>query len=50
MTEKGVDRKDIVAVCLIDTANEVEYYHNGGILHYLINIMVRFKAKHGKNT
>lgn len=28
--------KDIVALSRIDTANEVEYYKNGGILHYVL--------------
>jgi len=28
--------KDITVVCRIDTANEVEYYANGGILHYVL--------------
>lgn len=28
--------KDIVVLCRIDTANEVEYYRNGGILHYVL--------------
>ena len=29
-------RKDIVVLCRIDTANEVEYYRHGGILHYVL--------------
>ena len=28
--------KDIKVLCRIDTANEVEYYKNGGILHYVL--------------
>ncbi|MCF8473322.1 MAG: aconitate hydratase AcnA [Emcibacter sp.] len=28
--------KDITVLCRIDTANEVEYYANGGILHYVL--------------
>ena len=24
------------ALCRIDTANEMEYYRNGGILHYVL--------------
>ncbi|MAU40931.1 MAG: aconitate hydratase AcnA [Kordiimonas sp.] len=28
--------KDIMLLCRIDTANEVEYYRNGGILHYVL--------------
>ncbi len=28
--------KEITAMCRIDTENEVEYYRNGGILHYVL--------------
>jgi aconitate hydratase len=28
--------KEFTALCRIDTANELEYYKNGGILHYVI--------------
>ena len=28
--------KEITALCRIDTENEVEYYRNGGILHYVL--------------
>jgi aconitate hydratase len=28
--------KEIVALCRIDTENEVDYYQNGGILHYVL--------------
>jgi len=28
--------KEITALCRIDTANEVDYYANGGILHYVL--------------
>jgi len=28
--------KDITVLCRIDTANEVEYFRNGGILHYVL--------------
>ncbi|MBO6504569.1 MAG: aconitate hydratase AcnA [Kordiimonadaceae bacterium] len=28
--------KEITALCRIDTENEVEYYKNGGILHYVL--------------
>jgi aconitate hydratase len=39
--EVEVTRKDgstftFTAVCRIDTANEVEYFANGGILHYVL--------------
>ncbi|MFC3051437.1 aconitate hydratase AcnA [Kordiimonas pumila] len=29
-------KKDITVLCRIDTENEVEYYKNGGILHYVL--------------
>ncbi|MEX0298849.1 MAG: aconitate hydratase AcnA [Kordiimonas sp.] len=28
--------KDIIVLCRIDTENEVDYYKNGGILHYVL--------------
>jgi aconitate hydratase len=28
-------------VCRVDTADEVEYYRNGGILHYVLRGMAR---------
>lgn len=28
--------KDIILLCRIDTADEVDYYRNGGILHYVL--------------
>ncbi|MDX1704611.1 MAG: aconitate hydratase, partial [Altererythrobacter ishigakiensis] len=39
--EVEVTRKDgtsfsFTALCRIDTANEMEYYRNGGILHYVL--------------
>ena len=36
ITYKDGTSKDIKALCRIDTANEVEYYKNGGILHYVL--------------
>ncbi|MBU0724786.1 MAG: aconitate hydratase AcnA [Alphaproteobacteria bacterium] len=32
--------KQITALCRIDTADEVEYFRNGGILHYVLRNMV----------
>lgn len=32
--------KDIVVTCRIDTENEVEYFRNGGILHYVLRRLV----------
>ena len=39
--EVKVTRKDgssftFAALCRIDTANEIEYFNNGGILHYVL--------------
>ena len=33
--------KQITALCRIDTADEVEYFRNGGILHYVLRNMVK---------
>lgn len=32
--------KEFTLLCRIDTANELEYYKNGGILHYVIRQMI----------
>ena len=32
---------DFDAVSRIDTPNEVEYYRNGGILHYVLRRLVK---------
>ncbi|NWN83611.1 MAG: aconitate hydratase AcnA [Halomonas sp.] len=37
-SDKG--EKTIEALCRIDTANELEYYHHGGILHYVLRKMI----------
>ena len=36
--------KDITLMARIDTANEVDYYRNGGILHYVLRNMVQEAA------
>jgi len=36
VTGKDGKRREVVLVCRIDTGNEVEYYRNGGILHYVL--------------
>jgi aconitate hydratase len=36
--------KDITLLCRIDTANELEYYKNGGILHYVIRGLLKEKS------
>ncbi|MDT8879978.1 aconitate hydratase AcnA [Halomonas saccharevitans] len=37
-SDKG--EKKIEALCRIDTANELEYYRHGGILHYVLRKMI----------
>ena len=32
--------KKIQTLCRIDTKNELEYYKNGGILHYVLRNMI----------
>ncbi len=34
------DEKTLEALCRIDTANELEYYRHGGILHYVLRKMI----------
>ena len=36
VTRAGGERFSFTAKCRIDTANEMEYYRNGGILHYVL--------------
>ncbi|MBC2664357.1 aconitate hydratase AcnA [Novosphingobium flavum] len=36
VTRKDGSKFSFTAVCRIDTANEVEYFRNGGILHYVL--------------
>ncbi len=36
-------KKEIQLLCRIDTANELEYYKNGGILHYVIRSLLKDK-------
>jgi len=35
----SVDR--VPVLCRVDTADEVEYYRNGGILHYVLRGMAK---------
>lgn len=37
-SDKG--EKSIDVLCRIDTANELEYYRHGGILHYVLRRMI----------
>jgi aconitate hydratase len=36
--------KEVPVLCRIDTANEIEYFENGGILHYVLRNMVKDAA------
>jgi aconitate hydratase len=36
VTRKDGSQFSFTALCRIDTANEVEYFMNGGILHYVL--------------
>ena len=36
VTHKDGSKATFTALCRIDTANEMEYYRNGGILHYVL--------------
>ena len=38
---KDGSTKEITALCRIDTANEVEYFKHGGILHYVLRSLVK---------
>ena len=37
-------QKEIILLCRIDTANELEYYKHGGILHYVIRGLLKDKS------
>ncbi len=37
----GGDTEDITLLCRIDTADEVEYYRHGGILHYVLRNLLK---------
>ena len=36
ITYPNGDNKDVTLLCRIDTADEGDYYKNGGILHYVL--------------
>jgi aconitate hydratase len=40
-TFPGGQKKEFTLQCRIDTANELEYYKNGGILHYVIRQLLK---------
>ena len=35
------DKKDVTLLCRIDTADEMDYYRNGGILHYVLRSIAK---------
>ena len=35
--------KEITVLCRIDTLDEIDYYRNGGILHYVLRNMLKAK-------
>ncbi len=41
VTRKDGSKFTFTALCRIDTANEVEYFNNGGILHYVLRNLAR---------
>lgn len=41
ITRKDGSEQKITVLCRIDTHNEVEYYKNGGILHYVLRNMMK---------
>ncbi len=44
ITRKDGKKEDIKLLCRIDTVDEVEYYRNGGILHYVLRDLVSAKS------
>ena len=46
ITRKDGSKQKVMLKCRIDTLDEVEYYKNGGILHYVLrNLMASGPAK-----
>jgi aconitate hydratase len=41
ITRTDGNREEVTLLCRIDTANELEYYHNGGILQHVIRHLMR---------
>ncbi len=44
ITRKDGSKQDVKLLCRIDTVDEVEYYRNGGILHYVLRDLVSAKS------
>jgi aconitate hydratase len=40
ITRANGDVLNVETLCRIDTANELDYYKNGGILHYVLRSLV----------
>ena len=38
-------KRDVTVLCRIDTLDEIEYYHHGGILHYVLRAIAKPTAK-----
>ena len=44
ITRPDGSAENITLLCRIDTADEVEYFRHGGILHYVLRNMMRDAA------
>jgi aconitate hydratase len=44
ITRPGGKTETVTLLCRIDTADELEYYNNGGILHYVLRDLLKSKA------
>ncbi len=45
ITRKDGTKQDVKLLCRIDTADEIDYMKNGGILHYVLRDLVSSKTK-----
>jgi len=41
ITRENGNREDVTFLCRIDTINELEYFHNGGILHHVVRQLMK---------
>ena len=39
-----MEREDVPLICRIDTLDELDYFKNGGILHYVLRSMIKQAA------
>ncbi len=44
VTDSDGNKKEVTLMCRIDTLDELDYYKNGGILHYVLRSMVKEAA------